>query len=491
MCVVTIAATVPADAQTNARPSTAERRVQAGNLVGHGGPVKTIRIDPATGRILTGAFDYAMTAWWDEAGTIRSRRMDDHKGAVNAVAFGGATNAVASATRATPSDEITALAAGDDFAVTVWSLPKGEKRHVFTGHTGKIVGLAVSPDGTTAASASWDRTARLWDLARLRPGPLLEGHTGPVNAVAFAQDGTRVFTASADGHIRAFDAATGILDRAILSHGWGINVLERMPGTDRLLFGAVNGSVAIIDSTTGAIVSELPAHARPVLAVAALAKPGLVATAAGDGVIRVMRADDGAVIADYKNPFGPVWALAFAADGQALYYGGLDDFVTLWRFTPQTSVGPDHSPEQRRFQLKAASNDELAQGEQQFARKCSVCHTLTPDGGNRAGPSLHRLFGRRIATLAGYPFSEPLRQMSLVWTEETVSKLFEVGPEVLTPGSKMPLQQMTDKAQRDALIAYLKLATLAPPTDNMTSDKMTSEKALTDKAPTNATGTGR
>ncbi|MEL6226271.1 MAG: c-type cytochrome, partial [Pseudomonadota bacterium] len=95
----------------------------------------------------------------------------------------------------------------------------------------------------------------------------------------------------------------------------------------------------------------------------------------------------------------------------------------------------------------------------QFARKCSVCHTLTPDGANRAGPTLHKIFGRKIATHKGYRFSEPLKKLDIVWTPETVSKLFELGPDVFTPGSKMPLQKMTDPKQRDALIAFLKQAT--------------------------------
>jgi len=51
--------------------------------------------------------------------------------------------------------------------------------------------------------------------------------------------------------------------------------------------------------------------------------------------------------------------------------------------------------------------------------------------------------------------------MDIVWTEETLSRLFELGPEVFTPGSKMPLQKMSDPAEREALIAFLKAATAA------------------------------
>jgi cytochrome c len=90
---------------------------------------------------------------------------------------------------------------------------------------------------------------------------------------------------------------------------------------------------------------------------------------------------------------------------------------------------------------------------------------LLPDGRNRAGPTLHKVFGRKIGTLPGYPYSEALRRLEIVWTPQTLGKLFELGPEIFTPGSKMPLQKMPDAAQRDALIAYLQLATVDPPID--------------------------
>ena len=68
-------------------------------------------------------------------------------------------------------------------------------------------------------------------------------------------------------------------------------------------------------------------------------------------------------------------------------------------------------------------------------RACVACHTLSPDEGNRAGPTLAGIFGRRIATLPGYNFSDALKKLDIVWTPETVAKLFEVGPMTYTPGT--------------------------------------------------------
>jgi len=79
--------------------------------------------------------------------------------------------------------------------------------------------------------------------------------------------------------------------------------------------------------------------------------------------------------------------------------------------------------------------------------------------GNRAGPTLHGVFGRRIATLPGYNFSPALKKLGIVWTPETVSKLFEIGPMTYTPGTKMPEQTIGSAEDRKALVQFLEKAT--------------------------------
>ncbi|MCB1547126.1 MAG: cytochrome C [Hyphomicrobiaceae bacterium] len=423
----------------------ARRREVDGNLVGHGGPVKAVRVSADGRYALTGSFDYAMMLW--DLAPARPKvvlRLAEHAGAINAVAFVPARGWL--------------VAAADDGTVTVYEIKSGRRITSFAGHQGKVIGLAVSPDGRLLASASWDRTVRLWNLETLTSGPVLSGHKGPVNAVAFSGDGRSLYSASYDGTIGLWRSDDGAFVRPLYKHGWGINVLERVPGSERLVLGALNGTVAMIDGGTGKVMRELPAHVRPVLALAVLAKPGLIATGAGDGTVRVLRLDDGALIEEHRNPYGPVWSLAFVPGGGRLFYAGLDDFVTLWQVTPRRPFEPVQSKFPRRFQVSG----EVSEGERQFARKCSVCHTLQPDDRNRAGPTLHGVFGRRAGSLPGYPYSQALKRANLVWTAETIGKLFELGPDTFTPGSKMPLQRITDARQRQALIVFLKAASTTP-----------------------------
>ena len=68
------------------------------------------------------------------------------------------------------------------------------------------------------------------------------------------------------------------------------------------------------------------------------------------------------------------------------------------------------------------------------------------------------LFGRRIATAPGYPYSEVLKKLDIVWNAETVSRLFEIGPMAYTPGTKMP-EQKGGPEDRAALVRFLEKAT--------------------------------
>ena len=108
---------------------------------------------------------------------------------------------------------------------------------------------------------------------------------------------------------------------------------------------------------------------------------------------------------------------------------------------------------------KTTPGDLVSNGEKQFAKKCSVCHTLIPDGKRRAGPTLYKLFGRKAGTLEGYKFSKALLESEIIWDEISIHRLFTEGPDMVLPGTKMPIQRMKSSKNRVDLINFLKEAT--------------------------------
>src|SRR5262249_20256071 len=152
------------------------------------------------------------------------------------------------------------------------------------------------------------------------------------------------------------------------------------------------------------------------------------------------------------GPGLPAWSLAFLPDDRGLLAGGADGSIHRWDAATGERAGAMAGKEDP---LAAYAGDAGAQ----VFRACVACHSLTSDEGNRAGPTLSGVFGRKIATLPGYQFSPALKQLDIVWTPETLAKLFELGPSVYTPGTKMPEQRITSPEDRAALVRFLAAVT--------------------------------
>lgn len=394
-------------------------------LKGHGGPIMDIDVS-ASGQIATASFDNSVGLWDGEVPVWQ----EGHRAAVNVVTFWG--------------DQV--ISAGDDNTVRTW--PGGE---ILGEHTAKVVELATSE--THVASASWDARIGLW--SKDGQGVFLSGHRQGVNSVVFSQDGKTLYSASVDGTIRIWDVDTGEEKQLLAKHGFGINKLILNEADGWLAYGASDGGTRIIDPVTAEQIADFTLDRRPILS---LAYDGLQNLAVGDGhgFIMVIDTSQMAITRDFRAAAkGPIWALAFSPDGQNIHAGGIEDILYSWPVATLTEHG-QMSGATRSF---LEDPETLPNGERQFKRKCSICHTLTGGSARKAGPSLHKLFGRRAGTVPDYAYSDILQGSEIVWSAETINGLFDEGPDHYIPGTKMPMQRIAEQQDRDDLIDYLRVAT--------------------------------
>ena len=96
-------------------------------------------------------------------------------------------------------------------------------------------------------------------------------------------------------------------------------------------------------------------------------------------------------------------------------------------------------------------------GEAVYAR-CQACHALAYD---RTGPRHCGLFGRRAGSVPGFAYSEAMRRSDIVWSARTLDR-FLSNPTKVVPGTTMGYAGVTDRAERAALIDYLKRANNTP-----------------------------
>ena len=366
--------------------------------------------------------------------------LDDHEAAVNAVAFLPGGKQV--------------LTAGDDYTVRLWDLDTGELLRAMEGHTGKIMSLKVSGDGRMVASSGWDGRVGLWDLTATAPPRWLAGHKSSVNDAVFTADGTQIYSASHDGTVRLWRVADGKSERTLVKHGFGVNHLVLNEDAGWLAYGAIDGAVRAIDLDSGDKIADLTADRRPVLALAANSDASRLAVGDGEGYVMIIDTAEWRIERDFHAAArGPVWALAWTRDGARVLSGGLDDAAVLWPVAASDAEVEGLLTKGERSFLRDPS--EMTNGERQFARKCSICHTLDRDGRNRAGPTLWGLFGRPAGTVEGYTYSDALNASDIVWEAETINRLFDEGPDHYTPGSKMPMQRITGLQDRQDLIEFL------------------------------------
>ncbi|MEM9043881.1 MAG: c-type cytochrome [Pseudomonadota bacterium] len=400
-------------------------------LEGHGGPVKGVAVSGDRSRALTASFDYSVGLWDLQNGDL-IRWLEGHEAAANATAF---------------LSNGRAVSGGDDFALILWDLTTGAILRRMEGHQGKVIAVAASSDGRLIASSGWDGRAAIWPVAGGDP-IWLEGHKANVNAAVFAEDGT-LYTASYDGTIRHW-TADGDLKSTLVSHGFGVNNLVLNEASRWLAYGALDGTVRAVSLDTREALADLTADRKPILALAATSGKDRIAVGDGEGFIMVIDTTNWSILHDFRAAkTGPIWALAWDGD-ERLLAGGLSDSAALWPVGGEASLFTEG---ERVFHRDPTT---MSNGERQFTRKCAICHDLEPGPSRRAGPSLYGVFGRRAGTVSGYSYSDSLAKSEIVWGPETIDKLFDLGPDHYTPGSKMPMQRIAKPEDRLDLIAFLR-----------------------------------
>ena len=94
---------------------------------------------------------------------------------------------------------------------------------------------------------------------------------------------------------------------------------------------------------------------------------------------------------------------------------------------------------------------DAARGKVVFEKRCTGCHSLD---GDREGPRLAGVFGRKAGSVPGFDYSAGLKNSGIAWDQASLEKWLS-DPDMVVPDTKMDFR--VPKAQERAdLIAYFR-----------------------------------
>jgi len=410
----------------------------AADLIGHGGMIRAVDISDDGQKVLTGSFDYSAIVWnfGDQQDLVK---LVGHQGPVNSVQFVG--------------HGARALTGSDDKTLILWDVSTGLAIFHLTGHDGKVTSLDVSGDYRFAVSGGWDGKVILWDLtdgSRIR----VIRADGPVNSVVYLGNTGKIAVAGHNRSIQVFETSSGKLLGRMDGHQMAVTQLSASSDGRQLLSASIDGSVRLWDPASFRPLARLDGHEHQVYSVQFVAGDKYAVSAGRDGTIVLWdietRQKRRTIIAHRSI----VWAVAGSPDGRFVISASSDETARVWHLASGDRIGTEvHVDTEPRPWMQSDHPGA------RLYRKCARCHAYRADLIQRSGPHLENLFGRRAGSVSGYHYSDALARRSFVWDEKTVFELFDKGPDVYLPGTKMPVQKVTDEEQLHELVEYLKLLT--------------------------------
>jgi cytochrome c len=87
-------------------------------------------------------------------------------------------------------------------------------------------------------------------------------------------------------------------------------------------------------------------------------------------------------------------------------------------------------------------------------KKCIGCHSISKGGGNKIGPALWGVIGRKIGSIGDYKYSKAMSGFGKNWDFEAMNS-FLIKPKDYIKGNKMAFAGISKEKDRASVILYL------------------------------------
>ncbi len=87
-------------------------------------------------------------------------------------------------------------------------------------------------------------------------------------------------------------------------------------------------------------------------------------------------------------------------------------------------------------------------------KKCAACHSIAQGDGNKIGPALWGVLGRKTGSVSGYKYSKAMAAYEKNWSFEEMNG-FLIKPKGWVKGTKMSFVGLKNAKDRAAVILYM------------------------------------
>jgi len=268
-----------------------------------------------------------------------------HKGRILSMAF-------------SPDGKMLA-SAGDDEGIKLWDVETGKELMTFYGHKQGVNCVAFSPDGKKIASASNDFTVKLWDVMTGRELVPEMNHINIVNTVAFSPDGKTIVSGGNDEALSLWNAETGkflgIIGQAKryesnadgLTHynQEAVNLAVFSPTNDSYAWATADSKIGLVALQAGQI-RHLTGHTAPVNSLVFM-PDGKTLISASANEVKFWNVQSGSEIPGPETPKN-IQSMSITRDGRSLAF--VDGSGDLKFVVGDGKAGP------KTFKAKTAGN---------------------------------------------------------------------------------------------------------------------------------------
>ena len=223
-----------------------------------------------------------------------------------------------------------ALTGSQDDTLKVWEIATGREVRTIPGRSLWIGRVAFSPDGRLAISGAKDKMPKIWEVATGRRLHILLGHDKRALPVTFSPDGRLALTGSNDKTLKLWDVATGREVRSLRGHEKNVISVDFSPDGRLALSGSEDKTLKLWDVATGRELRTLTGHDGPIIAGVFSPDARRVLSGSFDKTLKLWDVATGRLLRTFTGHGDIVFSVAFSPDGRLAISGSKDKTLKLW-----------------------------------------------------------------------------------------------------------------------------------------------------------------